>query len=292
MGTTALDHPAALRWSAQKTRRPRTSFPKVSVIIPAKNEAENLPHVFPALPDIVSEVVLVDGRSTDDTIAVARRLRPDVIVVPQSYRGKGDALACGFATASGDIIVMIDADGSTDAARDPRRSSARWSTAPTSPRARRFLPGGGSDDLTFIRRSGNAGLTGLVNLAVRRALHRPLLRLQRLLARLPHLRSTSTRPASRSRPCSTSERGQGRPGHPGGAERERNRIHGESNLHAVRDGLRVLRTILRERLSPLHAPGPAWAALTGQLQYEEADEVVTINGDVAMPHLLDRAIDA
>ena len=73
---------------------------------------------------------------------------------------------------------------------------------------------------------------------------------------------------------------------------ERNRIHGQSNLHPVRDGLRVLRTILRERLSPLHAPGPAWAALTGQLEYEEADEVMTINGDVAMPHLLDRAIDA
>ena len=72
MGTTALDHPAALQWSVRKTRRPRTTVPKVSVIIPAKNEAANLPHVIPALPDIVSEVVLVDGRSTDDTIAVAR----------------------------------------------------------------------------------------------------------------------------------------------------------------------------------------------------------------------------
>ena len=44
---------------------------------------------------------------------------------------------------------------------------------------------------------------------------------------------------------------------------ERDRIHGESNLHPVRDGLRVLRTIMRERFSRLHAPGPAWAALTG-----------------------------
>ena len=72
---------------------------------------------------------------------------------------------------------------------------------------------------------------------------------------------------------------------------ERNRIHGESNLHPVRDGLRVLRTILRERFSPVHAPGPAWAALTGQLRYEEPDDVVTINGEVAMP-LLDRTLEA
>ena len=52
-----------------------------------------------------------------------------------------------------------------------------------------------------------------------------------------------------------------------------------------------IRTILRERLSPVHAPGPAWAALTGQLRYEEPDEVVTINGEVAMP-LLDSTVDA
>src|SRR4029453_2304652 len=78
VGTSALDHLPALRMSVQKTRRPRPSFPKGSCLTPAKNEAANLPHVLPALPDIVSEVLLVDGRSTDDTIAVARRLRPDV----------------------------------------------------------------------------------------------------------------------------------------------------------------------------------------------------------------------
>ena len=111
---------------------------------------------------------------------------PDVIVVPQSYRGKGDALACGFAVASGDIIVMIDADGSTDPGEIPllRRGAGR----------RRRLRQG--QPLPARRRQrrphlhpplGQRGPHRARQPAVRRALHRPLLRLQRLLARLPHL---------------------------------------------------------------------------------------------------------
>jgi glycosyltransferase involved in cell wall biosynthesis len=289
VGTTALDHLPALRMSVQKTRRPRTSFPKVSVIIPAKNEAANLPHVLPALPDIVSEVLLVDGRSTDDTIAVARRLRPDVIVVPQSYRGKGDALACGCAMASGDIIVLMDADGSTDPAEIPLFVEALIDGADFA-KGSRYLPEGGSEDLTFIRRSGNAALTGLVNVLFGarytdlcygyNAFWRDCLTPLNLdctgfeIETQLNLRAVKVGLAIREVPSV-----------------ERNRIHGESNLHPVRDGLRVLRTILRERFSPVHAPGPAWAALTGQLRYEEPDDVVTINGEVAMP-LLDRTLDA
>ena len=93
--------------------------PKVSAVIPAMNEAANLPHVFGALPEIIDEVILVDGHSHDDTVAVARTLRPDVRVVTQTHRGKGNALACGFAVATGEIIVMLDADGSTDPAEIP-----------------------------------------------------------------------------------------------------------------------------------------------------------------------------
>ena len=49
----------------------------------------------------------------DRTVEVARQLLPSVIVVNQTRVGKGNALACGFAACTGDIIVMIDADGST-----------------------------------------------------------------------------------------------------------------------------------------------------------------------------------
>ena len=107
--------------SAEKAEAPaRTARPRVSVVIPTLNEARNLGHVFAALPADLHEVILVDGHSVDGTPDVARQLRPDVRVVNQTRMGKGNALACGFAAASGDIIVMIDADGSTDPGEIPR----------------------------------------------------------------------------------------------------------------------------------------------------------------------------
>src|SRR5258708_36599141 len=88
--------------------------PHVSVVISALNEAQNLPYVLPYIPSIVSEVILVDGHSTDDTIAVAQHLLPTVRIVKQPGKGKGDALRAGVAAAPGDIIVMLDAAGSAD----------------------------------------------------------------------------------------------------------------------------------------------------------------------------------
>src|ERR1700691_2387185 len=99
-------------------------WPPVSVVIPTLNEARNLPHVFAQIPPNVHEVVVVDGRSVDDTVRVARKLRPDVRVVNQTRTGKGNALACGFVAATGDIIAMGDADGSADPGESPRFGKA------------------------------------------------------------------------------------------------------------------------------------------------------------------------
>ncbi len=85
---------------------PTDAVPKVSVVIPALNEAMNLPHVFPCIPEWVHEVILIPGHSTDNTVGVARSLWPDVRVVAQEGRGKGAALRSGFAAATGEIIVM------------------------------------------------------------------------------------------------------------------------------------------------------------------------------------------
>ena len=88
--------------------------PRVSVVVPTFNEARNLPHVFALLPADLHEVIVVDGRSTDGTVEVARSLRPDVKIVLQTRRGKGNAMACGFEVVTGDVVVMLDADGSAD----------------------------------------------------------------------------------------------------------------------------------------------------------------------------------
>jgi glycosyltransferase involved in cell wall biosynthesis len=154
---------------------------RVNVVIPAMNEAENLPHVFPRLPDGLHEVIIVDGRSTDGTVEVARRLRPDVRIVKQDGKGKGNALAAGFAAATGDIFVTLDADGSTDAAEIPRFVSALCNGADFV-KGSRFAQGGASSDITFTRRLGNRGPQRPRERPLGHELHRPLLRLLHLLA--------------------------------------------------------------------------------------------------------------
>ena len=141
---------------AERTQRKVRSIqaePTVSVVIPAKNEAQNLPHVFDALPSDIYEVILVDGDSTDDTVGVARRLRPDIMVVGQTRKGKGNALACGFAAATGDFIVMLDADGSNNPEEIPRFVSALKEGADFA-KGSRFMPGAGSSDISRIRQIG------------------------------------------------------------------------------------------------------------------------------------------
>src|SRR5438270_1440191 len=92
--------------------RERRLPPTVSVVIPTLNEQRNIAWVLERLPRIVDEVIVVDGRSTDDTIFAALSTRPDARIVQERTPGKGAALRAGFEAASGDVIVMLDADGS------------------------------------------------------------------------------------------------------------------------------------------------------------------------------------
>jgi len=137
--------------------------PRISVVIPALNEAPNLQYVLPHIPPIVSEVILVDGHSTDGTITVAQRLLSSIRIVKQMGRGKGNALRAGFAACTGDIIVMLDADGSADPGEIPRFVEA-LKLGDDFAKGSRFLQGGGSQDITALRWGGNYTLCRLVNL--------------------------------------------------------------------------------------------------------------------------------
>jgi glycosyltransferase involved in cell wall biosynthesis len=139
--------------------------PTISIVIPTLNEARNVPHIFRILPRD-AEIVLVDGRSTDGTEEVALALRPDCVVVHQTRKGKGNALAAGFAAATGDIIVMLDADGSADPAEIEDFVRALLDGADYA-KGSRFIKGGGSSDITRLRARGNLGLSALVNILLR-----------------------------------------------------------------------------------------------------------------------------
>ena len=237
-------------------------------MIPALNEAANLPYVFADLPEGLHQVILVDGGSVDGTVEVARRIMPEVQIVQQTRRGKGNALACGFEVCTGDIVVMIDADGSTDPTEIPRFVGALTQGADFA-KGTRFRHGGRSLDITRIRRVGNYFLNGSVNVLFGtrfsdlcygyNAFWRDV---------LPALDLPDT---SLAAPADGAKMwGDGfeietvinvraarryRKGIVEVPSVEKERIHGASNLHAVRDGLRVLRTIGSERLRPRSASG-------------------------------------
>ena len=145
-------------------------WPRVSVVIPTLNEARNLPRVFAALPPDTYEVIVADGRSVDDTLAVVRELRPEARIVTQARPGRYNALACGCAAATGDVIALINADGSTDAAEIPGFVSVLLAGADFA-KGTRFARGGGSEDMPRIRGFGNRMLTAAGQRALRDQVH-------------------------------------------------------------------------------------------------------------------------
>jgi hypothetical protein len=157
----ALATPGAIPYTGPDRRHTRKT--RVSVVVPAMNEAKNIGHVLRQLPEDLHEVILVDGNSKDDTIEAARSAYPAIRVLTQSGRGKGDAFRTGFAAVTGNLVVMLDADGSADPAEIPRFVEALEAGADFA-KGSRFLPGGGSADITKLRGLGNACLSGTANL--------------------------------------------------------------------------------------------------------------------------------
>jgi glycosyltransferase involved in cell wall biosynthesis len=90
--------------------------PRVSVIIPARNEAAKIRDALATLPHHLREVPIVGGGYKDTTVEAARELRPDVCVVRQAETGEGDVLATGLTECTGDVVVMLDTGGATDGA--------------------------------------------------------------------------------------------------------------------------------------------------------------------------------
>jgi glycosyltransferase involved in cell wall biosynthesis len=136
----------------------------VSAVIPALNEGQNIEWVLNGLPDCVDEVVVVDGRSTDDTIEATLRARPDARIVHEMRPGKGVALRAGFEHSRGDYVVMLDADGSMEPA-EITRYVVMLDEGFDMVKGSRFMDGGGTTDISRLRAVGNFSLLALANRA-------------------------------------------------------------------------------------------------------------------------------
>jgi hypothetical protein len=219
----------------------------ISVVIPTLNEAENIATVLGQL-ERFDDIVLVDGCSADGTVDIALALRPDLRVVRREPAGKGDALRAGFAAATGDVIVIMDADGSMDPA-EIEVFMAVIAVGFDLVKGSRLACGGGSHDLTRVRGLGNAALCTVANtlfgtqwtdlcygfLAFRReclpklALAADGFEIESQI--LAHAALAGLRIAEVP-------------------SIEMPRLAGESHLVARRDGARILRTMLAARFSP------------------------------------------
>jgi hypothetical protein len=243
---TLTSQDAPLRFEPRNSRhRVRARPVSVSVVIPTLNESRNLPHVLPRIPSCVDDVVLVDGGSEDGTVDVARELRPDIRIVEERRPGKGVALQSGFREARGDIIVTLDADGSTDPAEIPAFLGCLLAGADFA-KGSRFVQGGGTTDMELHRKLGNWVLRLLVRIAFGgrysdlcygyNAMWRDV-----LPAMDGDADGFEIETLMNCRALATGLRVAEVPSH------EWARIHGESHLRTFLDGLRVLRTILREQ---------------------------------------------
>ena len=220
--------------------------PRVSVLICALNEAKNMPYVLPKIPAWVHEVLLVDGYSKDNTTKLAKEIRPDIRIVQQQGKGKGDALRCGIKQATGDFIIALDCDGSMDPGEIPRFIEPLLKGFDYA-KGSRFLPGGGTTDMPAIRKFGNRVFIFLVNTLFKTKYtdlcYGYMAFRKTIVCKLPikcdgFEIETEINIKARKNNLKVVEV----------PSFERQRYFGKGNLHTFRDGWRILSTIIRCKL--------------------------------------------
>lgn len=273
-----LDHSRASHRSNGARIPAPVQRPTVSLVIPAKNEARNLPHVLENLPDGLDEVILVDGSSRDVSTIAARACRPDIRIIAEPSPGKGMALRTGFAAAEGDFIVAMDADGSMDPAEIPQYVYFLQHGFDFV-KGSRFVGGGGSLDITRLRRAGNRGLLAAANMlfdAQFTDLCYGYFAFKRCYLNHLDLQSAGFEIETELtiRAYVTGLRIGEVP------SLELPRRTGRSNLRSFRDGTRVLRTMLEERRRMTGASSPGASAKTAASTFS-AEQHSTSQGATA-----------
>ncbi len=222
---------------------------KTTVIIPTLNEENNIKIIINELQDLgFSQILIIDGNSDDGTVDAAKKL--GVNVVNQAGKGKGAALRQAFRYPGlGEYVIMMDADGSMDPKEIPRLLEQLKRGADVA-KGSRFMAGGHTDDMTFVRKIGNKVFVSLVNWFVR-AKYTDLcygyaaFTKKAIKTLNPHLKSIGfeieTEIFMKAKILGLQIQEV--------PSVEAPRLHGKTNLSARKDGFRILKTIFREGLT-------------------------------------------
>ena len=220
---------------------------RTTVLIPTLNEENNMPRILPKIPPAVSEILIVDGHSQDDTVRVTKEICPQSTIIYQKEKGKGDAIRCGIEAATGDIIVILDADDSMDPGDIPKFIEPLLNGYDYA-KGSRFLNGGGTNDMPLYRRLADKAFVTLVNLLYRtrftdssygyKAFWKKAFQTIALRAEGFEIEAEIDIKASKAKlkitevPC-----------------REEKRFSGVGKLRSFSDGWRILRMIIGERFN-------------------------------------------
>ena len=83
---------------------------KISIVIPCLNEELSLKRILKNIPDFIDKVIVIDNGSTDNSVEVAKKYNAKVLI--EEIRGYGIVLSKGLKHATGDILIIMDGDGS------------------------------------------------------------------------------------------------------------------------------------------------------------------------------------
>lgn len=216
----------------------------VSVVIPTLNEYQNIKEVFPHIPGFVDEIIVIDGNSVDGTVEEIRKFRKDAKIFIEKNLGKGIAMKVGFEKATGDLIVMMDADGS----QNPKEILSLVNpllNGYDASHGSRILPGGGSTDFTTFRRFGNKIFVTMVNLLYKsnytdlcygfRAFKKDVLDKMKIKTDAFEIETEQSIRIAKAK-LKIKEI----------PSFEARRVYGVSRLNSIRDGWRILRLIITE----------------------------------------------
>lgn len=217
---------------------------KISLVIPTLNEEKNLPIVLEEIPDYIDEIIIVDGYSKDNTVEIAKKYNCRIFY---DDVGKGSSLIMGVEQCTGDYVIMMDADWS-HRIEELSLFIEGLEMGYDFVMGSRFLQGGGTADMTPIRRLGNKLFVIIVNMFFGmnysdlcygyRAFRRDIFNKLNLKSKGFAIETEISIKAAKCRLKILEV-----------PSFEKKRKYGKGNLQGFRDGLRISGTILTEILT-------------------------------------------